>query len=77
MRGLHIRCRCNNAAVIVMVNKGSSKNGVAAHLLRRLSFVMATFQISLSASHLPGVENIAADTCGCSASSNTSLRQAV
>ena len=62
MRGLHVHCRCDNAAVIVMVNKGTSKNGVAAHLLRCLSFVAATFQFSLSASHLPGVENVAADS---------------
>ena len=61
MRGLHVRCRCDNAAVIVMVNKGTSRNGVAAHLLRCLSFVAATFQFSLSASHLPGVEKVAAD----------------
>ena len=61
MRGQHIQCRCDNSAVVVMINKGTSKNDVAAHLLRCLSFITASQQISLSACHIPGVENAAAD----------------
>ena len=61
MRGLHIRCRCDNMAAVTMVNKMTSKHSVAAHLLRCLSFVAARGQISLSACHLPGKDNCATD----------------
>ena len=61
MSGLHIRCRCDNSAVVAMVNNGTSKQKVAAHLLRCLFLLAATQQISLSACHLPGADNGAAD----------------
>ena len=63
MCGRHnnIYCRYDNAAVVAMVNKGTSENGVTAHILRCLSFVTARWQISISASHLPGADNDAAD----------------
>ena len=61
MTGLHIRCRCDNLAVVAMVNNGTSKHKVAAHLLRCLFLLAATQQISLSACHLPGADNCAAD----------------
>ena len=48
-------------AVVSMVNKGTSKHKVAAHLLRCLALVTARAQISLSACHLPGADNCAAD----------------
>ena len=61
MAGLHIRYRCDNMAVVSMVNKGTSKHKVAAHLLRCLALVTARAQISLSACHPPGADNCAAD----------------
>ena len=51
MAGLHIRYRCDNMVVVSMVNKGTSKHKVAAHLLRCLALVTARAQISLSACH--------------------------
>ena len=61
MAGRHIRCYCDNAAVVVMINKHTSKNPAAMHLLRCLFFVCARFNIILSAEHIAGVRNEAAD----------------
>ena len=43
MRNKHIRCRCDNAAVVAMVNKKSSVQPLAMHLLRCLFFVCAKY----------------------------------
>ena len=61
MRSCHICCRCDNAAVISMINKHTSRHPVAMHLLRCLFFICAKFNISLTAEHLPGHSNGAAD----------------
>ena len=61
MKSFHIRCRCDNAAVVTMINKHTSRHPVAAHLLRCLFFICAKYSISLSAEHLPGCLNTAAD----------------
>ena len=53
MAGCHIRCLCDNAAVVVMINKHTSKNPAAMHLLRCLFFI--------SAEHIAGLRNEAAD----------------
>ena len=60
MSGSHIRC-CDNAAVVVMVNKHTSSQPLAMHLLRCLFFICAKFNITLSAEHLAGCKNTAAD----------------
>ena len=61
MQGKHIRCRCDNAAVVAMINKKSSKHLPAMHLLRCLFFICARSGITVSAEHLPGWRNKAAD----------------
>ena len=61
MSFLHIRCRCDNAAVVSMLNKHTSQHPVAMHLLRCLFFICAKFSISLTAEHLSGRLNGAAD----------------
>ena len=61
MSGLYIRCCCNNAAVIVMINIHTSNNPMAMHLLRCLFFICARFSIILSAEHIAGIRNEAAD----------------
>ena len=61
MAGRHIRGVCDNAAVVVMINKHSSTNLVAMHLLRCLFFICAKFNITLSAEHVAGSNNTAAD----------------
>ena len=61
MTGRHIRCLCDNAAVVVMINKHTSKHPTAMHLLRCLFFICARSNITLSAEHIAGVTNEAAD----------------
>ena len=61
MAGCHIRSSCNNAAFVAMINKHTSNNPLAMHLLRCLFFVCAKFNITLSAEHIAGVRNEAAD----------------
>lgn len=57
----HIRCFCNNAAVIVMMNKHTSTHLVAMHLLRCLFFICARFNITLSVEHTAGIKHDTAD----------------
>ena len=52
-----INFQCDNANLIIGVNKGSSKDKFVMHLLRSLSFFVAHFDIS----HLPGLINVTAD----------------
>jgi hypothetical protein len=57
----HIRCMCDNAAVVAMINKCTSTHPLAMHLLRCLCFICAKFSITRSAQHLAGIKNKAAD----------------
>ena len=54
-------CRCDNAAVVSIVNSGSSKDPLVMHLMRSLFFITAVNGISLYAQHIPGKHNNAAD----------------
>ena len=49
---------CNNASLVICINKGSSKDKLIMHLFHSLSFFVAHFDIYLTASHLPGVMNV-------------------
>ena len=60
-QGRNIRCRCDNAAVVAILNSGSSKEELAMHLMRSLFFFLASFNISLYGEHISGVENGPAD----------------
>lgn len=57
----HVTCRCDNAAVVAVINKGSAKDPAMMHLMRCLSFFAAHYKFSISSIHLPGVHNTAAD----------------
>ena len=57
----HINFQCDNANLVIIINKGSSKYKFVMHLLRSLSFFVAHFDICITASHLPGVINVTAD----------------
>ena len=59
--GLRIQCLCDNAAVVAIVNSGSSKHPLVMHLMRSLFFIAAHFKFTLVASHIPGKANQAAD----------------
>ena len=60
-QGKSIRCRCDNAAAVAIVNSGSSKDDRAMHLMRSLFFFLAKYNVTLRAEHIPGSENGAAD----------------
>ena len=57
----HICCLCDTAAVVVMINKHTSKNPMVMYLLRCLFFICARFNITLSAERVAGIRNEAAD----------------
>ena len=56
-----IEFKCDNLALVEAINKGPSKDKLVMHLLRCLWFFTAYFDISITASHLPGVLNTSAD----------------
>ena len=56
-----IRIRCDNMTVMSIVNHGSSKNKVAMHLARCLSFISAMYKFHQSACHIKGANNIVAN----------------
>ena len=59
--GMTVQVRCDNAGVVGIVNRGSSKDQEAMHLMRCLAFIAAKYQFSMVASHLSRVKNILAD----------------
>lgn len=59
--GSRVECRCDNAAVVAVVNSGKAKDSTLLHLLRCLFFVAAHYSVHIHASHIPGKDNVAAD----------------
>ena len=57
----HVNFKCNNANLVIAINKGSSRDKFIMHLLHSLWFFVAHFDIYVTASHLPGVISITAD----------------
>ncbi len=57
-----VLCRCDNAAVVAIINSGRSKNDLVMHLMRSLFFFTARYNVVLRAVHLTGRHNQAADT---------------
>jgi len=53
--------KCDNRGLVDVINKGSSKERVVMHLLRCLWLFSAFHEITIRASHVPGVLNTAAD----------------
>ena len=60
-QGKCVRCRCDNAAVVAIIRKGSSKEPRVMHLMRSLFFFLASYDITLWSVHVPGILNGAAD----------------
>ena len=52
-----ILCRCDNEAVVHIINTGTSKDPEVMGLMRCLHFIAAKFNLLLSATHIAGVEN--------------------
>ena len=57
----HVRFRSDNMAVVEILKARTSKDATIMHLLRCLHFLCAAFSIRISATHIPGVDNTAAD----------------
>ena len=53
--------KCDNAAVVAVLNKCSCKDTELMHLMRCLSFYAAHYCFSFHAVHIAGVDNVAAD----------------
>lgn len=60
-RGKGVMSYCDNAAVVAIINKGSSREAEAMHLLRCLAFLKAKFQFALYCTHIQGARNELAD----------------
>ena len=59
--GLHVSCLCDNTAAVFAVNRRAVRNPHLMRLLRCLFFVEACFNLRISASHIEGARNTAAD----------------
>ena len=60
-RGHVVDCHCDNQAVVASLRGGYCKELVIAYLLRFLFFVEARYQLTVTAQHVAGVDNGAAD----------------
>ena len=61
-RGATVLCHCDNEAVVAAVKSGYCRDPTLAHMLRCLLFLETKYDASLSAIHVPGIENGAADS---------------
>ena len=59
--GRQVMARCDNSAVVAVINSRWSRERDLMQLLRCLFFIEAYFQFHLLAVHLPGVDNECAD----------------
>ena len=50
-------CRCDNQAVVAVINARCSLDKDVMHLLRVLFFIEAHFDFMLKTTHIPGIEN--------------------
>lgn len=57
----NVLLQCDNLSLVAAINKGSAKTPIVMHLLRCLWFFCAYFDITLTASHIPGAINTLAD----------------
>ena len=57
----HIRVRSDNSAVVAIINGGYSRDTEVMHLMRCLHFLSARYDFRLSAEHIKGSLNEAAD----------------
>ena len=57
----HINFQSDNEGLVAAISKGSSKDIIVMHLLRSLWFFIAYFDITITATHLPGAMNTTAN----------------
>ena len=60
-QGKLLLVQSDNTATVAMVNIRTSHDTEAMHLIRCIIFILAKFQLKLSAVHIPGKENKLAD----------------
>ena len=53
-KGKTILARCDNMAVVAIINSGTSKNPQAMNLMRCLSFLCATWEFRMQSAHISG-----------------------
>ena len=56
-----VEFHCDNLGLVAAINKGSSKDETVMHLIRCLWFFTAVFDIRITATHIAGTANDAAD----------------
>ena len=56
-----VLCRCDNEAVVHIINTGTSRDPIAMGLMHCLFFITAKFNLLLSAAHIAGANNELAD----------------
>lgn len=56
-----VRARCNNAAVVSIVNSGSGRVKEAMHLMRCPAFISAKYEFFIFSTHIRGIDNTLAD----------------
>ena len=61
-RGATVLCHCDNEVVVAAVKSGYCRDPTLAHMLHCLFFLEAEYDASLSAIHVPGIENGDADS---------------
>lgn len=60
-RGMHIRVLCDNTATVQSIDKGTSKSPSFMTCLRHLFWLSVKYDFRLTACHIPGSHNVAAD----------------
>ena len=60
-RGLIVRCKCDNTAVVATIKLGSRKEAHTIHLRRCLASLEAVGEFILLAEHVKGKDNVVAD----------------
>ena len=70
--GHHVLIRSDNAATVASINKGSTKSVPLLRIVEKLFWLSVLHGFKLTASFLPGIENVLADiisrmVCTCSA----------
>jgi hypothetical protein len=59
--GHHVLIRSDNAATVACINKGSTRSVPMLKIVEKLFWLSVFFGFKLSASFLPGIENVLAD----------------
>ena len=61
LRNSSILFKCENSAVVEIINKQTSKNPTVMMILRPLILLLVEYNVHLRASHIPGLTNILPD----------------